>query len=73
MASIQDLITKAETGAQWADICKLEADAVALIATRGYAADEITGVNVADDGTLASVECGADADDMARIVLNFSI
>jgi len=73
MATIQDMIRKAETGAQWADICKLEADAVALIATCGYAASDITEIYVADDGALASVECGIDADDMARIVLNFSI
>jgi hypothetical protein len=73
MASIQNLIRKAETGAQWADICKIEADAVALIAKYGYRANEITDINIAADGSLASVELGTDADDMARFVLNFSI
>lgn len=73
MASIQNLIRKAETGAQWADVCKIEAEAVALIANYGFAANEITDILIADDGSLSSVALGVDDDGMARYILNFSI
>lgn len=71
--TLADMIRKAETGGQWADICAIEAQAVDLAAQHGYAPPQADQINLADDGTLASIECGVDMDGMACIVLNFSL
>ena len=73
MATLSHLVRKAETGAQWADICFVEAKAVQLAYRHGYGPKDISEVYLADDGSLASVECGTDDEGMARIVLNFSL
>lgn len=71
--TLETLIHKAETGEQWAAICLLEQQAITLAASRGYPAPKPEQVNLADDGSLASVECGVDGDGLACYVLNFSI
>ena len=73
MQTLRDMLNRAETGEQAAQVCLLEAQAIALGATRGYTPDQITDVHLADDGTLASITCGQDADGMARCVLNFAL
>lgn len=71
--SIDNLILKAETGAQWATICKVEADAIALAAKHGAARNDITEINVTDGGELASIGLGSDEYGMGRFVLNFAL
>ena len=71
--TLSDLVRKAETGEQWANICLIEDQAVKLAARHGYAVPGPDQINLADDGALASVECGVDADGMACYVLNFDL
>lgn len=52
---------------------QMQIEAAALAASKGYAASQITKINIADDGSLASVELGADADGFGIFVLNFAI
>jgi hypothetical protein len=51
----------------------IQTEAATLAASKGYSADQITKINLADDGSLASVELGADADGFGIFVLNFAI
>jgi hypothetical protein len=71
--TLTDAFRTAETGEQFGVLCAIEVQAIALVARRGYVADDITQVNLADDGTLASVECGIDDDGMSCFVLNFAL
>ena len=73
MATLSDLVRRAETGVQWADICAIEADAISLVTIWGYDASEITQVNLDDHGKLASIELGTDGEGFGRFVLNFAI
>lgn len=52
---------------------QIKTEAVALAASKGYAAGQITKINLADDGALASIELGADADGFGIFILNFAI
>jgi hypothetical protein len=47
--------------------------ALALAESKGYTAAQITRINMTDDGDLASVELGVDADGFAIIILNFAL
>lgn len=51
----------------------IQTEAAALAASKGYAASQITRINLTDAGALASIELGADADGFGIFVLNFSI
>lgn len=51
----------------------IQTEAAALAASKGYAANQITRINLASDGSLASVELGTDADGSGIFVLNFAI
>ena len=51
----------------------IQTEAAALAATKGYAASQITKINLAADGSLASIELGADADGFGIFILNFAI
>jgi hypothetical protein len=50
-----------------------EFEAAALAASKGYAASQITKINVADDGSLASIELGIDEDGLGIFILNFAL
>lgn len=52
---------------------QIQTEAAALAASKGYAASQITKINLAADGSLASVELGIDADGFGIFVLNFAI
>jgi hypothetical protein len=71
--TLSDLVRRAETGEQWAHICRIEQQSIDLAARRGYPAPRPDQVNLADDGSLASVECGCDEDGMSCFVLNFDL
>lgn len=51
----------------------IRTEAAALAASKGYRADQITKINLAADGSLASVELGVDADGFGIFVLNFAL
>ena len=51
----------------------IQTKAAALAASKGYVAAQITKINFADDGSLASVELGIDADGFGIFVLNFAL
>lgn len=51
----------------------IQTEAAALAASKGYAANQITKINLTDAGELASIELGADADGFGIFVLNFAI
>ncbi len=51
----------------------IQIEAAALAATKGYAASQITKINLAADGSLASIELGTDADGFGIFILNFAI
>lgn len=51
----------------------IQTEAAALAASKGYRAGQITKINLADDGSLASIELGTDADGFGIFVLNFAI
>lgn len=51
----------------------IHTQAAALAATKGYSASQVTKVNLAADGSLASIELGTDADGFGIFVLNFAI
>lgn len=51
----------------------IQTEAAALAASKGYAASQITKINLTDAGELASIELGADADGFGIFVLNFAI
>jgi hypothetical protein len=48
-------------------------EAINLAALYGYAASEITKINMSDQGELAIVELGTDADGFGIFILNFSL
>ena len=52
---------------------QIQIEASALVASKGYTASQITKINLADDGSLASVELGADNDGFGIFILNFDI
>lgn len=52
---------------------QIQTEAAALAASKGYAANQITKINLASDGTLASIELGVDADGFGIFVLNFAL
>lgn len=51
----------------------IQTEAAALAASKGYAASQITKINLAADGSLASIELGTDADGFGIFILNFAI
>ncbi len=51
----------------------IQIEAAALAASKGYAASQITKINLTDAGSLASIELGADADGFGIFVLNFDL
>lgn len=51
----------------------IQTQAAELAASKGYAASQITKVNLTDAGALASIELGADADGFGIFVLNFAL
>lgn len=51
----------------------IHTEAAALAASKGYAANQITKMNLAADGSLASIELGADADGFGIFILNFAL
>lgn len=52
---------------------EIKSQAVALIAKRGYGADQVKDIELDANGNLASVFVGCDDDGMARYVLNFAL
>lgn len=52
---------------------QIETEAAALAASKGYAANHITKINLTAEGALASVELGVDADGFGIFVLNFAL
>jgi hypothetical protein len=52
---------------------KIQTEAVALAASKGYAASQITKINLTAEGALASIELGVDADGFGIFVLNFAL
>lgn len=51
----------------------IRTEAAALAASKGYPVDQITKINLAADGSLASIELGIDADGFGIFVLNFAL
>lgn len=51
----------------------IRTEAAALAASKGYAASQITKINLTADGSLASIELGADADGFGIFILNFAL
>jgi len=51
----------------------IRTEAAALVASKGYRADQITKINLTAEGALASVELGVDADGFGIFVLNFAL
>lgn len=51
----------------------IQIEAAALAASKGYAANQITKINLTDTGALASIELGADADGFGIFILNFAL
>lgn len=51
----------------------IQTEAAALATSKGYAASQITKINLAADGSLASIELGIDAEGFGIFVLNFAI
>lgn len=73
MATLDMLMLRAETGEQCAHICKLEAQALALVARHGIRLIKPQDVELTPGGELASVYVGQDDDGMARYILNFAL
>jgi hypothetical protein len=77
-AKIDALIPTAESGAQWAELCRLEAvklTAATLAFRHGADLDAVTDIVLVHDDRcmVASICLGQDADGMARVVLNFTL
>ena len=51
----------------------IRTEAAALATSKGYRAEQITKINLAADGSLASIELGVDADGFGIFVLNFAL
>lgn len=51
----------------------IQNEASDLAASKGYRAEQITKVNLTDDGQLASIELGTDEDGLGIFVLNFDL
>lgn len=51
----------------------IQTEAAALAASKGYVVSQITRINLAANGSLASIELGTDADGFGIFVLNFAI
>jgi hypothetical protein len=49
----------------------IQIEAFALVLSKGYSPKQITKINLAEDGSLASVELGTDADGFGIFILNF--
>lgn len=64
------LLQRAETTEAIAALCAIDAEAIALAARHGASASDIKEIYIADDGTLASIDLGGDADGMPRFILN---
>ncbi len=52
---------------------QIQIEAAALATSKGYAASQITKINLSADGSLASVELGVDADGFGIFILNFAL
>jgi hypothetical protein len=52
---------------------QIQTEAAALATSNGYRAEQITEINLAADGSLASIGLGVDADGFAIFVLNFAL
>jgi hypothetical protein len=77
-AQIDALLPRAESGEQWAELCRLEAiklTAAALAFQHHADLEAVTDIVLAHDDRceVASICLGQDADGMARIVLNFTL
>lgn len=51
----------------------IQIEAFALVLSKGYSPKQITKINLAEDGSLASVELGTDADGFGIFILNFAL
>lgn len=52
---------------------QIQTEAAALAASKGYAASQITKINLTATGELASIELGTDADGFGVFVLNYAL
>jgi hypothetical protein len=51
----------------------IQIEAFALVLSKGYSPKQITKINLAEDGSLAGVELGTDADGFGIFILNFAL
>jgi hypothetical protein len=52
---------------------QIQNEAAALAASKGYADSQITNINLAANGSVASIELGVDDDGFSIFILNFAL